>query len=321
MRVCLRGRQDATRLDFSRFESLARRFIDWREQNGCVDFAIVPSYSYSFDFDVSTLAGWKRLLEAVYRRPQEGFPLGGLRLRDPFGMRIWLAERKAIGMNTVSASFAGHGTVYDRWVGREGDFEFMTQTLRTAGALGMGRSERLFLAKSTLPLIGQLLEKLDAIPGTIRDRYFSLFFYRGAAVSLEHERITERDRDHLPACVTNARMWMRDSWLSEREWIHAVREAAESPQRVHLNLDVSAANIGLLEKTPCGELLATLEARTRKAYAAMPGLPELSKACGNPANTRVYMCRDDIESKWLDQYLANHSYDFDRSLTHLYAAL
>jgi hypothetical protein len=68
----------------------------------------------------------------------------------------------------------------------------------------MVRQEKLFLTKNTLPIFERLLDILDAIPGEVRSRAASPFFYAGLAPPYESERITEDDRDNLPEQSTGS---------------------------------------------------------------------------------------------------------------------
>ncbi len=68
--------------------------------------------------------------------------------------------------------------------------------LRLGGERGMTRQEKLFLTKNTLPVFGRLLDLLDALPGELRNRSVSPFFYAGLATRYEDKRLTEQDRDN-----------------------------------------------------------------------------------------------------------------------------
>ncbi|MGA7866074.1 MAG: hypothetical protein WCA23_19150 [Stellaceae bacterium] len=69
----------------------------------------------------------------------------------------------------------------------------------------MVRRERLFLTQDTLPIFDQLLDILDDIPGDVRSRVASPFFYAGLAIRYESERLTEDDRDNLPERINRLR--------------------------------------------------------------------------------------------------------------------
>ncbi|HEU0218500.1 MAG TPA: radical SAM protein [Stellaceae bacterium] len=164
-------------LRFARFEALVHRFHDWREVER-PDLEIGVFVGPSLDYDIETLKGVARLRERRGGKFQT-LNLGGLRIRRGSELVAWLEERRAAGITGLHTSLAGHGETHDRWNGRAGDFAYQTTMLRLAGERGMARQEKLFLTRNTLPLFERLLDILDAIPGEIRSRSASLFFYAG----------------------------------------------------------------------------------------------------------------------------------------------
>jgi hypothetical protein len=181
---------------FERFEQLVHRFYDWKASSHRDDLDLGVFVGPSFDYDLETLKGVARL-RARRGGKFEILNLGGLRIRRGEALRGWLAERQAAGIIGFHTSLAGWGEVHDRWNGRRGDFDYQTTVLRMGGERGMVRHERLFLTKNTLPHFDRLLDILDGLPGEIRQRNVSLFFYAGLATRYESERITEEIRDGL----------------------------------------------------------------------------------------------------------------------------
>src|SRR5262245_55776379 len=150
-RYCLVSEtRKGSKLPFSRFERLVHRFYDWRD-SGRTDIGIRIFVGPSFDYDIDTLKGVSRL-RARRGSAFEILNLGGLRIRDPGALKVWLDERQAAGIVGFHASLAGCGKTHDRWNGRAGDFEYQVSILRMAGKRGMARQERLFLTQNTLPL-------------------------------------------------------------------------------------------------------------------------------------------------------------------------
>src|SRR5215813_10946985 len=200
-------------LPFSRFEALVHRFHDWR-QSERPDLEIGIFVDPSFDYDIETLKGVAHLRER--RGDKFRFvSLGGLRIRLGNDLIKWIEERRAAGIIGFHTSLAGYGETHDRWNGRAGDFDYQTTILRMAGERGMARQEKLFLTKNTLPLFDRLLDILDAIPGEVRSRTATPFFYAGLATRYEETRLTEDDRDSLPERINDLRSAKFDSWLSE----------------------------------------------------------------------------------------------------------
>jgi hypothetical protein len=255
----------------------------------------------SFDYDIETLKGVARL------RARRGdafriLNLGGLRVRDPAALNIWLDERQAAGIVGFHTSLAGCDRIHDRWNGRAGDFGHQTAILRLAGERGMVRQERLFLAQNTVPVFDRLLDILDSIPGQVQNRYLTLFFYAGLARRYESERITEEIRDTLPERIKNLRRGRFNEWRSEREWIPEMKETAGQPRKLIMKLDVNESNIDQLEHASCEAIFAERERIYREDYRRMPALDELCERYGDPTNRQVYMLRRDLEQKWTDMH-------------------
>ena len=285
-------------LPFPRFERLVHRFHDWR-QSERPDLEIGIIVGPSFDYDLGTLQGIARLRErrgAKFRI----LNLGGLRIRRGDALSAWLDERRGAGIVGLHTSLAGSGAVHDRWNGRAGDFDFQLSVLRLGGERGMVRQEKLFLTRNTLPHFDRLLDLLDTIPGELRGRSASPFFYAGLATRYEDERLTEDDRDALPARINQLRSGKFATWLSEREWIPAMRETATRPRRLLLKLDVDESNIDRLEAMSCEDIFTRRELEYQESYRAIPALDELCERYGDLENRRIYMMSRDVEGRWLD---------------------
>ena len=285
-------------LPFARFEQLVHRFHDWKQAER-PELEIGVFVGPSFDYDIETLKGIARLRErrgAKFRI----LNLGGLRIRRGEALAAWLQERRAAGIVGLHASLAGYGDTHDRWNGRRGDFEYQAEILRLGGERGMVREEKLFLTKDTLPLFDRLLDFLDAIPGELRRRTASPFFYAGLATRYEDKRLTEDDRDSLPERINELRPAKFDTWLSEREWIPVMLETASKPRHLLLKLDVDESNIDDLERASCEEVFATREREYQESYRATPALDELCDGYGDSTNRRIYMMSRDVEGRWLD---------------------
>jgi hypothetical protein len=287
-------------LAFSRFERLVHRFFDWKA-------TIRPGINIrifvgpSFDYDIETLEGVGRL-RARRGVAFEILNLGGLRKREPDALSAWIDERQAAGIIGFHTSLAGHGQTHDRWNGRAGDFDYQTSILRLAGERGMVRQERLFLAQSTLPLFDRLLDIMEDIPGEVRGRIVTPFFYAGLARRYEDERITEDVRDSLPPRIAELRRGRFQEWRSEREWIPVLMETASQPRKLALKLDVHEANIDQLENSSCDAIFAEREELYREDYRRMPSFEELCGRYGDPDGRKVYMLSRDLEQKWQDMH-------------------
>jgi hypothetical protein len=286
-------------LPFARFERLVHRFHDWKAADRRDDLDIGVFVGPSFDYDLETLEGMARL------RARRGgkfqiLNLGGLRIRHGEELTAWLEERQSAGIIGLHTSLAGCAETHDRWNGRRGDFDYQTLILRLGGERGMVRHERLFLTQNTLPRFDRLLDILDTIPGEVRNRSATLFFYAGLAARYESERITEEIRDSLPERLGRLRQGRFQEWRSEREWIPIMMETADKPRKLILKLDVHEGNIERLEQSSCEAIFAVRERLYQESYAPIPSLGELCARYGDPDSRKVYMMSRDVEGRWLD---------------------
>jgi len=317
-KYCLTGSNKLSRVGYDRFSAAIERFISWRDTHR-PDLKMICSTLYSAEIDLETQSKFMKLRERL-QRPARYLLMGGLRMRSEAEMRDWLTQRRDIGVDAVIVSFAGMDAVHDHWNGRKGDFAFLASALKIAGELGMNLSERLFLVRSTLPHLEALIDHLDTIPGKVVDRTVVPFLYRGRAVHLEDERITEDIRDSLPEHLKQLASWVLGTWrdwLSEREWIKAVRQQEEQPRTVRLPIQLDHSNIDRIETINIEDLIVEMEERTMAAYASIPSISELCERDADPTNRRIYTNRDDIERKWLDHHLAKFPSSLERQLTYL----
>jgi hypothetical protein len=159
----------------------------------------------------------------------------------------------------------------------------------------MVRRERLFLTQNTLPIFDRLLDILDAVPGEVRSRVASPFFYAGLAKRYEAERLTEDDREKLPERINQLRPPRFDNWLSEREWIPVMLETASRPRKLLLKIDVDETNIDHLENASCDEIFVERERQYQDDYRRIPALDELCSRYGDLSSRKIYMMSRDIE--------------------------
>src|SRR5215470_2190103 len=300
-RYCLVSEtRKGSKLPFSRFEQLVHRFYDWKESNQ-LDISIRTFVGPSFDYDIETLKGVGRL-RARRRGTFEILNLGGLRIRDAQALKTWMDERQAAGIVGFHTSLAGCDNTHDRWNGRRGDFDYQISILRMAGERGMVRQERLFLTQNTLPLFDRLLDIMDGIPGEVRSRIVTPYFYAGLARRYEDERITEEIRDTLPKRILKLRRGRFAEWRSEREWIPLLMETASEPRKLAIKLNVHEGNVDELEGSSCEDIFAAQERQYHEGYGRMPSLEELAARYGDPDGRKVYLLPRDLEQKWMDMH-------------------
>src|SRR5262249_42696777 len=147
-------------------------------------------------------------------------------------------------------------------------------------------------------------------------RYLSTFVFQGLATRLEDERITEEDRDGLPARVAELAPRDGDRWLSEREWLEQRADdfTAQRPRRIYLDLDIDDANLPTWETMDCASIIEYLSRETEALHRGLPGGDELLRDYGDPNNSRIYASAEDLERKWLAQYFSERSLSPPRAI-------
>jgi hypothetical protein len=314
-RYCLVDERDRREMiTFERFAAIAEKFVGWKEAN-TDRLNVFVNMRYSYECTIERFR-WFIHQRARCGQIVDSLLLGGLRKRTEADTTAWLTQRRDAGIGLVIASLAGPGAMHDFWNGRLGDFEHLLLMLRCSAQLGMQREERLFLTKSSLPVVGDLIRQLDELPEAPAKRAACLFMYRGRAAHLEDERISVCERDAMPENI-RALVEHPEQWRSEAEWIDFVMKEAEEPRPRLLHLGLTEETLASIGGRSCEEIVADMEERTRTAYAAIPTRKELCEEVGDPTNQRIYPNLDDIERLWLDRFIDKTSISFERSLTHL----
>lgn len=314
-RYCSIGDRNGGGLPLARYLSFVEGFEDWAKVEGPAGLSVSGGFHPSFNYDI---ASYRQLNDWYERRTGCGLrwiPLGGLKMRCESEMRDWLNERRELGLVGVSASFVGTHALHDRWNGRRGDFEFLMLTLRVAAEMGLQHGTTLFVTKSSLPLLGDLVELLDQLPTLHEGHHFRQFYYIGHGSHHEAERIAESDRDRIPEFARS--LFKNFSLHTEGEWIEMSRTEVSKPLNISLHLELTRHNIDRLECTPYTKIFTTIDGIARSVLAEFPDLPILAERYGDPINTRLYP-RFDIRRVWFERFAQRHELRFDRSALHYY---
>jgi hypothetical protein len=315
-RWCAFGNIGAYNLTAERISAVLERLIEWRDRNRPSDYKVSFRWGRSFNFDIKTLVARAKLYKRVFGGMEKSIPFGGIYFKPDDQLRTWLLERKDIGIEKIVASFAGTRDLHDKWAGKKGEFDQLVRASWIAGEIDIEYSENLFLTKSTLPLLDELMDLLDAIPGR-KSRTIGPVHYRGRAQKMEDERITEDIMRHLPGRI-NEYFHTRNNMKKERDWMEMVSTGDQEPIEVELLLFIDSSNMDWIEATPMDDIMADLEIRTRRAYAVIPTIRELCERHGDRENTRMYSFGWELEKKWLNSYLREYPIDFEGKLTRFF---
>jgi hypothetical protein len=315
-RYCQLAKPKAIPARFDRYATLIDRFIDWRQANGRDDFEICPWYGNSHDHDQAVLRGIRRLDQRLGYSSNVVL-LGGVAHRSPKDMAAWLQERRENGIDTVVATFSGQGGHHDYWNNKQGNYQFLLDTLGTAAAMGFHLQQRVLLIRDSVPSLDHLFDDLDAIDTAPVTRWAIPLFYSGRSKPLENQRLTTQDMDALPARIRSSLRDDHPNWRSERDWIQYVRdEDAQKPERMALSFPVSEESLDWTEDRSCDDILDHLETRWRAAYRLAPSRRDLCLSHGDSESDKVYMMIGHMEKRWFDRYTQDNPCAFDIQSTH-----
>lgn len=315
-RFCALGQKSYSNVSFDRVQGIVERFIAWRKDKGLPDFALNLMVGPSWGMDVKRLKKYWALCQHLdFNLGSRSILINGLALRPEDEFKDWLLERKEAGLTSVEFTFLGSRELQDKWRGRKGDYDFEMMAAKVASEIGLKRVERMFLTKSTIPHLTNLMDKLDPIPN-LDYRWITLLAYGGWAKNMEDERITKDDFKKLPDRILRY-VRTASALKTEGEWIESLRKGYEIPSVTFLNhhvrrqyetvlhLLISESNIDELESKSCNEIINGLKEKQDQLFASIPDLDELREKYGAHGNTCMYGLKE-LEHKWIIHFLKDN---------------
>ncbi|ATQ67452.1 MULTISPECIES: radical SAM protein [Methylosinus] len=301
---------------FPRYLALIERFVAWRAAHR-PDFEIWPWFGNSDDHDDETLEGVQRIDE-MQNWVSRNALLGGVAHRTRTEMREWLEKRRRLGVDTIVATFSGHGDKHDYWNNMPGNYQFQMETLRLARDMGFRLQQRVILLRDNLASLEALFDELDGVGGADSERWSLPLFYSGLARRLEAERLTRSDFEMLSPRVRASLRSDYANWRSEREWIEFVRSTPAEAEEMAVDLRLDEEALSWAEARSCEEVVVELSEKWRTAYHAAPSRQELCLVSGDERNDRVYFNVGQMEKAWFDRYRTTGNCDFDLRSTHFF---
>jgi hypothetical protein len=312
-RYCQLAYKKPAKFSVSRYAAVVDKFLDYKAKTG---FGVSQWLGYSFDFSADDFG----LLLELHRRVSDCelkvLLLGGLPLMTGKQLDDWFSQRRNLGSDSVVASFYGAEAGHDYLNNKKGHFEWQISAQNAAARLGFKNYHRIFLIKSALPHMNEILDRLEEVDN-VDGRVAYLLFYSGLGRKFEDQRLTMEILDSQPERLKAIYRDDKPKWRSERAWLEWERVNPEVSAEGHLNLILTDRNIDLMEKLSCEEIISDLTLRTKAAYQAVPGRAELAEKYGDPSNDKLYMFMWDMECLWVDRFLkASPNIVIDRNLTH-----
>lgn len=314
-RYCQLDYRKSARFGTDRFIAVVDRFLAYREKSRQKNFKVAAWMGYSYDLPLKDFVN--KL--ALYRRCDNNVNLillGGVRHRPDAELRAWFSERKALNLQRVVASYYGYGDTHDYLNNKQGNFAYLIHAQQIAAQTGFRNSQRVFLFRSSLAQMEQLLDRLDEVGESVTERMAYPLFYSGLARRYEEERVTMEDLDRQPQRVRAIYRQDKDRWQSERQWIDQARTDGNTEEKNFVELRLTDQNIEQVETMSCEDILADLVVRTKAAYSVVPSRANLAERYGDSSSDKIYMFMWEMECLWLDRYLKKHPMSLERELTH-----
>ncbi|MDD2839270.1 MAG: hypothetical protein PHX59_09975 [Sulfuricurvum sp.] len=305
-----------TTFGVDRFVGVIEKFLDYKEKNNLCEFDIGFWNGYSYDCSLCDFQKELDLHKKIGDWELKILLLGGIPHMADDVLQQWFSDRKAIGSEFASASYFGYGEMHDYWNNMKGNFDFLINAQKVAVKAGLYNEQRLFLTNSTLPIMEQLLDKLDAEVPDVRKREGYPLFYSGLARRYENERVSMEILDAQSERVQAIYRGDKANWKSERDWIEFSRTAGPKYESGSVTLTLTDQNIDQIEAISCEEIMDDLSRRTQDAYNSVPSRDELADKYSDPDNNKIYMFLWDMECLWIDRYLKENPTSFERALTH-----
>lgn len=309
-RFCSVGQKRFDDISFDQFTAVMEHFIEWKEREGRIK-VFAPAIQHTHVF--LTYEQSQKFRELCAQGDCAPLPLqmNGCIFMPQDDMRRLLEGHRRAGYDRLSLTFCGNQPVHDLWAGRRGEFAFLLKIAKIAAELGYQRQEQIFLSKSSIPVLDELIEELDKLPGEYTRSIYP-FNYIGFAQKLENERITRQD---LPAVSAKAEPYLElidgmydMPYQSEAEWIEWVAQNYdnEAPRNKHyLRIRLDEESLPRLLSEDCNKIYEDYYKRFAHVYEQIPEITVLAKRYGDRANDRLYALYE-LERKWIEAYVAEN---------------
>lgn len=313
-RFCSVGKKRFDDISFSQFVKVMERFLEWKERGGRIPvFAPAIQHTHALlSYEQS-----QKFLELCARGNCTPLPLqmNGCIFMPQDDMYSLLERHRRAGYDRLSLTFCGNRSVHDLWAGRRGEFDFLLKIARITAQLGYHRQEQIFLSKSSIPVLDELLDQLDELPGE-HTRSIYPFNYIGFAQKLENERINSDDLLSVP---DKAKPYIElidgihnEPYRSESEWIDWVKKNYDNdaPRDRFLGITLSEESLPQLLSEDCDKIYDDYYTRFNNVYQQIPEITELADRFGDHDNDKLYALYE-LERKWVEAYVTKHLADFE----------
>ena len=286
---------------YTEAQGVVERFLRWRAADRSNEINIGFAVGYAQDFP--HLFDYIEFCRRAGLPGADGFQAGGIRRRSGLQIRSFVKALRAAGVRRVGLSFHGLARSHDAFCCRPDDFDFLLEIAQAVADGGMNRFETIFMRRSAMHELPELIHRLDAVSG-LGARYLSPFDYRGRGKLLEAERPLISDLDSLPESLLQ--FLNKQTIRSEAQWVQMIAsEIAPQKQTRHYFIPIWEGNLEELSEAQPADYLARLLEMDTAFRNKLPPLANLAHTFGESPGEALYALRD-LEWKWTDLYLAQH---------------
>lgn len=298
-RYCLQGEQSQPAMDWDIYVNAVEKYIRWGNANGVkVGFELASNYDL-------TLEQYKKYLElsTLSGKFSDSLLMGGMRMRTEDEMRLWLAQRKELGLKKLIFSMGGTEPHHDAMNRRKGDLQYLIGAQRAAYSLGLDIEQRIFITKENMNSMEELCRILDEIGKPFRRSIYPLHF-RGNAMDMEGVRLDENDVKNIPESVMQ--YMMPDMLLSERQWAKQLCESTEqNPEKIGFFLHMDGKNTEKLLSGDCKEIVERAGQEAVEEYAKLPSMAELCRRYADTDSRKIHEGKSKVYALWFERYTAD----------------
>lgn len=286
------GDNKIAKIDFEDLKKLALKFKGFKEKHGLqVKLSVYNCSEHEY---LSEEIKINQELSNPYAGLQN---LNGTKIRKGVELDKWVQNLKNAGVTRVNLSWFGDREFHDKFVHREGYFDYLVALSKAVSKNNIPKSNSVFMLRSNIEQMDALTEKLKEIGS---EPYYRLFDYRGNAKEIMEEFIREQDLCKLPNYIKESNSLNR--FKPEYKWIEMIKNG-EMPKLTKraLFLVATPQNIDRYMNMSPEEIIDMFNSIDAKLQSSIPSIEFLAREYGNTKSDILFEYRSLIW-KWTDMH-------------------
>lgn len=233
--------------------------------------------------------------------------INGTRIRHGKELEEWIDNLIKAGIKQASFSWFGLSETHNKFVNRDGYFEYLVSVAKYCHKKGVKVGSKIFLYKS-------MLAELDALIHYIKDFSTSIkcamMEYTGDGKKLEESFISKSDLDNLSEF---SKQYLSPEYISkflpESEWYNlAVIDNFPRFKIVDYIIYVDSDNYADNLESSIPDMIDYFRNFTNDFLGSFESVKQLALQFGSPDNDKLFEARDMLR-KWLDLYSIDANLD------------